>query len=67
MPDRAMDAVEVYVNKEGSITIKQDSAMKQETDYVTLHPTQVETVIGWLREAKAEADALVEEEGVRDE
>jgi len=55
MTDRSMDAVEVYVSKGPMVVIKQDSAMKQETSYITLHPDQVETVIQWLQQAKLEA------------
>ena len=55
MADRSMDAVEVYVSQGHMVVIKQDSAMLQETSHITLHPDQIETVIRWLQEAKAEA------------
>ena len=52
--DRAMDAIEVYCSEAGMVVIKQDSAMIQDTSYVSIHPDQIETVIRWLREARAE-------------
>jgi hypothetical protein len=55
MTEHSMDAVEVYVSKGPIVVIKQDSATKQETSYITLHPDQVETVIQWLQQAKLEA------------
>jgi hypothetical protein len=54
-----MDSLEVYVGKTGFIVIKQDSAAVQDTAHVT---SQVETVIRWLQETKAEAELLELEE-----
>lgn len=52
--ERAMDAIEVYCSEAGMVVIKQDSAMVQDTSFVAIHPDQIETVIRWLQEAKAE-------------
>lgn len=49
-----MDAIEVYVSESNQIVIKQDSASRQETSLVIIHPEQVDTVVNWLREAQAE-------------
>jgi len=52
--ERAMDALEVYCSEGGMVVIKQDSAAIQETSYVFIHPDQIETLIHWLQEARAE-------------
>ncbi len=55
MADMIMDSIEVFVSKVNHVVIKQDSALRHETEHVMIHSDQVDTVIRWLQQAKAEA------------
>jgi hypothetical protein len=46
----------VYAAESGDIVIKQDSADRGDTALVTVHPGQVDTLVPWLQQAKAEAE-----------
>jgi hypothetical protein len=49
-----MDTVQVFPNESGTITIMQDGPHLCATSYVIVRPEQVETLVRWLREVKAE-------------
>jgi len=69
MDDLPMGAVEVYVTENHmrvGITVSWTSVTPcwrfQDSSHVTLHPDQIETVIGRLRDAKAEVLRLRQEQ-----
>ena len=48
--EREMVPVKVYISDKGFVCIEQDLGLT-DPDIVVLHPSQVDTVIQWLREA----------------
>ena len=64
---RYMDAVQVFPNESGTITIMQDGPHLCATSYVVVRPEQVETLVRWLREVKAElapAEPVAKDDGL---
>jgi hypothetical protein len=58
--ERRMESLEVFVNKNNTISIQQDREHEREDPaIVTIHPDQVETLVKWLQAVKAE---ILEEE-----
>jgi len=54
-----MEALEVFVTKEGHVAIAQESAI-DDTEVVRVSPHQIDVLISWLQEAKAEALRVLE-------
>ena len=54
---RFLNAVQVFPNASGTITIMQDGIHLCAMSHVVVRPEQVETLIRWLREVKAELEA----------
>jgi hypothetical protein len=54
-------AIEVYVNMGGRVTISQEDSLGNEPAYVEMDPRDVPTVIKWLREVAKEAKEFVPE------
>ena len=54
---RHMSGVQVFPNESGTITIMQDGVYLNAMSYVVVRPEQVETLIRWLHEVKAEMEA----------
>lgn len=51
------EALEVYINKEGYICLKQDGALSQADDVVVMMlPLHVPIVVKWLQEAAAQVE-----------
>lgn len=53
---KRMEPVEVRATR-GEVEIKQDVGNGDDPAVVLLHPSQIPTLIAWLREAKKEAEA----------
>lgn len=54
--ERSMERVKVSVNDDGMVVIEQADPLDETAgDYITLHPSQIELVCQWLREARDEA------------
>ena len=53
---RHMSGVQVFPNDSGTITIMQDGVYLNATSYVVVRPEQVDTLIRWLQELKAEME-----------
>jgi hypothetical protein len=49
-----MEQVEVGISKAGMVMLSQESTV-DEPDVILLHPSQIEVVCQWLREARDEA------------
>jgi len=49
-----MEEVSVKTNEEGKILIVQDNPVGDHDDTIILEPDQVDVIIQWLQEAKAE-------------
>jgi Flp pilus assembly CpaF family ATPase len=50
-----MEPIEVYLNKNGEVCISQEYSSMEEKHIIALNPSQVDVVIQWLKEVKAEA------------
>jgi hypothetical protein len=64
MMNKQMLEVSVKTTEEGMVEIIQEDPGMQDSSYVKLAPDQLDTVISWLKEAKAE---LVGERSLGDE
>jgi hypothetical protein len=52
--EKHMEEVSVKTNEEGKILIVQDNPVGDHDDTIILEPDQVDVIIQWLQEAKAE-------------
>jgi hypothetical protein len=54
--ERRMESVNVSVNEQGMVQIEQENPVDPEGGAcITLHPSQIDLVCEWLREASKEA------------
>ncbi len=51
--ERRMESLEVFMNKSNTVSIQQDRD-RDDPAIVTIHPDQVDTLIKWLQEVRAE-------------
>lgn len=56
------DGLEVYINAAGTISIEMESPIGDENDIIAVHPDDLETLIGFLRETKLEIEAIQKDE-----
>jgi len=54
-----MEQVEVNIGKKGMILVEQKDPLGNESPVIELHPSQIDVVCQWLKEARDEAVRLV--------
>jgi hypothetical protein len=54
--EKHMEEVSVKTTEEGKILIVQDNPVESRGDTISLEPDQVDVIIQWLQEAKAELE-----------
>jgi hypothetical protein len=64
--EREMTPVKVYVGAQGHVVICQPSYPDDDIT-IALHPHQVDLVMRWLQEAKADAISMMEARDLADE
>ncbi len=50
-------SLQIYATNEGTVTLEQERSSEQEPDFISVHISQIETVIKALRVAKAKSEA----------
>lgn len=54
--ERESQGFKVYADNQGLVCISQNDSAQQDEIYISIHPDQVDLLIKWLTEVKAELE-----------